>query len=299
MRTVGHTGSDVCWALSNKLTLWHKGNGCFEAVMFTKWTSVNHIFHVMSTVIMIIIWISQHYWQGTQRSEAMQRPGWSGGFWTCPALLGGTFRGWSHSQEVSEGMQWLSQGRKKRDVNSQPEISRALGPTTMSSVLLLLSLRKLQDIQAVGFYCHHYYYYYFMLAVDKLGGWIGEKVQLCVAIVGMEAEMIVVDDLTKVRHEGGEEDGTKHRALRDASVDGGAGTGWWTVSCFRNQESVEAVRPLEAGGRLVREHGVEDPIKGSREAEEEFNDSNGFQTAKPSNWTLYLYPLTESPSSPH
>lgn len=173
----------------------------------------------MSAVIMVIIWISQHYWQGTQRLEAMQRPGWSGGYWTCPALLGGTFRGWSHSQEVSEGMEWLSQGRKKRDVNSQPEISRALGPTTMSSVLLLLSLRRLQDIQAVGFYCH--YYYYFRLAVDKLGGWIGEKVQLCVAIVGMEAEMIVVDDLTKVRHEGGEERRTKHRALRDASVDGG------------------------------------------------------------------------------
>lgn len=106
-------------------------------------------------------------------------------------------------------------------MNNQPEISRALGPTTMSSVLLLLSFRRLQDIQAVVVF----HYYYFRLAVDKLGGWIGEKVQLCVTIVGMEAEMIVVDDLTEVRHEAGEEDGTKHRALRDASVDGGAGTG--------------------------------------------------------------------------
>lgn len=60
-----------------------------------------------------------------------------------------------------------------------------------------------------------------MLSFGFVGGWIGEKVQLCVAIVGMEAEMIVVDDLTEVRHEAGEEDGTKHRALRDASVDGG------------------------------------------------------------------------------
>lgn len=52
-----------------------------------------------------------------------------------------------------------------------------------------LRLRRSRDIQAVGFF-------YFRLAVDKLGGWIGDKVQLCVAIVGMEAEMIVVDDLT-------------------------------------------------------------------------------------------------------
>lgn len=174
----------MCWALSNKLrvawTLWHKGNDCFEAIMFTEWTSVNQS---MSTVIMIIIWISQHYWQATQRSEAMEGPGWSGGFWKCPALLGGTFRGWSHSQQVSEGMEWVSQGRKKREVNNPPEISRALGPTTMSSVLLLLSLRRLQDIQAIVVF--YYYYYYFRLAVDKLGGWIGEKVQLCVAIVGM------------------------------------------------------------------------------------------------------------------
>lgn len=107
-------------------------------------------------------------------------------------------------------------------MNNQPEVSRALGPTTMSSVLLLWSLRRLQDIQAVVVF---HYYYYFRLAVDKLGGWIGEKVQLCVAIVGMEADMIVVDDLKEARHEAGEEDGTKHRALRDASVDRGAGTG--------------------------------------------------------------------------
>lgn len=39
---------------------------------------------------------------------------------------------------------------------------------------------------------------------------------------------------------------------------------------------MEPVRPLEAGERLVREHGVEDPIKGSGEAEEEFNDTSGF-----------------------
>lgn len=50
------------------------------------------------------------------------------------------------------------------------------------------------------------------------------------------------------------------------------------------------MRPLEAGGRLVREHGVGDPFKGSREAEEEeedfksqqFNDSHDFQRAKTS-----------------
>lgn len=36
------------------------------------------------------------------------------------------------------------------------------------------------------------------------------------------------------------------------------------------------MRPLEAGERLVRERGVEDPIEGRGEAEEEFNDSNGF-----------------------
>lgn len=86
-------------------------------LMFTKWTSINHVFSLMSTIVITIIWISLHNRQGTEMLEAIERPGWNGGFHRCPALLGGAFRGWSHSLEV----EWVSKGRKKTSVEERHE----------------------------------------------------------------------------------------------------------------------------------------------------------------------------------